>query len=77
MAERVKVVRPDWAALKVSGQDVTLSEGRPTVELGILKSGEKKEARWKVKAPKKEDLDLEVAIYSTRGGVHKMKVKVD
>jgi hypothetical protein len=77
MAERVKVVRPDWAALRVSGKDVALSEGRPTVELGILRSGEKKEARWKVKAPKKEDLDLEVTIYSTRGGVQKMKVKVD
>jgi len=77
MAERGKVVRPDWAGLRVSGKDVALSESRPTVELGILKAGEKKEARWKVKAPKKEDLDLEVAIYSTRGGVQKMKVKVD
>jgi hypothetical protein len=77
MAERVKIVRPDWAALKISGKDVTLAEGRLTVELGTLKSGEKKEARWKVKAPRKEDLDLEVAFNSTRGGVQRMKVRVD
>jgi|GEM_PF-4671024 len=58
VAEREKIVRPDRAALRCYGKHVALSGGRPTVERGILKFGEKEEARWKVNASIKEDLDL-------------------
>jgi hypothetical protein len=78
MAERVKIVRPDWAAIKLSGQGVSLAEGgRARVELGFLASGQTKEVRWRVKAAGTEKPVIEVGVSSTRGGVDKKTVRVD
>jgi 23S rRNA U2552 (ribose-2'-O)-methylase RlmE/FtsJ len=75
MAERVKIVSPDRAEISFSDTELTLVGGKKTIELGRLRSGEKKEARWKVK-PAKPGVEAEVAILSTRGGVAKQKTKV-
>ncbi len=78
MAERVKIVRPDWAVIKLSGQGVSLDAGsRAKVELGILASGQTKEVLWKVKAAGTEKPVIEVGISSTRGGIDKKSVRVD
>ena len=75
MAERVKIVTPDRAEISFPEKELALVGGKKSVELGRLRSGEKKEARWKVK-PAKQGVETEVAILSTRGGVARQKVKV-
>ncbi len=78
MAERVKIVRPDWAAIKLTGQGVSLAAGsRAKVELGSLASGQTKEVRWKVKVAGTEKPGIEVGIYSTRGGIDKKEARLD
>ncbi len=75
MAERVKIVNPDRAEISFTDKEMTLVGGKKAIELGKLKSGEKKEARWKVK-PEKAGVEAEVSILSTRGGVARQKIKV-
>jgi hypothetical protein len=72
MASRIKIVRPDLAEIKLSGGD--LAGGKAARELGVLKSGEIKEARWKVKITDPSKFEAEVSLRSTRGGVDKIKV---
>jgi hypothetical protein len=76
MAERVKIVRPDWAEISFPEKSVELAEGKKKVEIGRIKSGERKEARWKVKIPGKDEVELEVSISSTRGGIDKKKIQI-
>ena len=76
MAKRVKIVRPDTAVVKLSGQGAELARDvRARQEIGSLKSGERKEVRWKVKAAG-EGAAAEVTILSTRGGVARRTVKI-
>jgi hypothetical protein len=75
MAERVKIVNPDRAEISFPEKELALVSGKKTIDLGRLRSGEKKEARWKVR-PAKADVEAEVSILSTRGGVAKQKVKI-
>ena len=75
MAERVKIVNPDRAEISFTDKEMTLVGGKKAIELGKLKSGEKKEACWKVK-PEKAGVEAEVSILSTRGGVARQKIKV-
>jgi len=76
MARRVKIVKPDRAEISFDAKDAEVVEGPKSVELGCLKSGEKKEVRWKVRALKAAGADLEVAVLSTRGGVDRKKLAV-
>jgi len=71
----VKIVRPDRAEISFPEKELELVGAKNKVELGRLKSGEKKEVRWKVK-PAKPGVEAEVAILSTRGGVARQKVKI-
>jgi hypothetical protein len=75
MAERVKIVSPDRAEVSFPEKEKALVGGKKGIELGRLNSGEKKEARWKVK-PAQAGVEAEVSILSTRGGVARLKVKV-
>jgi hypothetical protein len=75
MAERVKIISPDRAEISFPEKELALVGGRKTIELGRLRSGEKKEVRWKVK-PAKAGVEAEVSILSTRGGVARQKVRV-
>jgi hypothetical protein len=54
---------------------LAMAEGKKKVEIGRIKSGERKDARWKVKIPGKGEVELEVSISSTRGGVEKKKIQ--
>lgn len=76
MAKRVKIVKPDFAEISLPEEGVELVEGKMKVELGYLKSKEKKEVRWKVKLTDKEEIETEVAVHSTRGGVQKKKIQI-
>jgi murein tripeptide amidase MpaA len=69
MARRVKIVKPDRAGIKLLQQGMELIEGAETVELGHLRSGEKKEARWRVRVEGGGEKSVEISIHSTRGGV--------
>jgi hypothetical protein len=76
MAKRVKIVRPDTVVVKLSGQGAELARDvRARQEIGSLKSGERKEVRWKVKAAG-EGAAAEVTVLSTRGGVARRTVKI-
>jgi hypothetical protein len=49
MAERVKIVRPDWVVVMLP-EATELEPGfKAKIEIGYLKSGEKKEVRWRLK----------------------------
>jgi hypothetical protein len=77
MAKRVKIVRPDTAVVKLGGKGAELSkETRARQEIGSLKSGERKEVRWKVKVSGAEGAEVEVTLASTRGGVARKTVKI-
>jgi hypothetical protein len=54
---------------------LAMAEGKKKVEIGRIKSGERKDARWKVKIPGKGEVELEVSISSTPGGVEKKKIQ--
>ncbi len=77
MAKRVKIVKPDYAEISLPEEGAELVEGETQVELGYLKSKEKKEVCWKVKLTDKEELEIEISIHSTRGGVQKKKTKIE
>jgi len=94
IAEWVKIVRPDWVEVKLP-KGAELEAGFKTkIEIGHLKSGEKKEVRWRFKVkpaiqgssaetkaavasgPKTAQLEAEVSVFSTRGGLDKKKVQI-
>jgi hypothetical protein len=72
MASRVKIVRPDLVEIKLSGAE--LAGSKAAREIGVLKSGETKEARWKVKITDPSKFEAEVFIKSTRGGIDKKTI---
>ncbi len=74
MAQRVKAVKPDRAEISFAGKNAEIVDGRPSIDLGWLKSGEKKEVKWKVRALGAAGAELEVAVLSTRGGVARKKL---
>jgi len=77
MAKRVKIVRPDAAILSLKGEGgELLPETRARQEIDSLKSGERKEVRWKVKTAGDKGLEAEVTLSSTRGGVARQTVKI-
>jgi hypothetical protein len=72
MALRIKIVRPDLAEIKLSGAE--LAGSKADREIGVLKAGEMKEVRWKVKITDPSKFEAEVSIKSTRGGIDMKKV---
>jgi hypothetical protein len=74
MAQRVKAVKPDRAEISFAGKNAEIVDGRPGIDLDWLKSGEKKEVRWKVRTLDAAGVELEVAVLSTRGGVDRKKL---
>ena len=77
MAERVKIVKPDWAEIRLPEKEMQLTgESEKTVEISRLNSHEVKEVHWKIKLLSKESTEIEVSINSTRGGVEKKKLKI-
>ncbi|HUT07350.1 MAG TPA: M14 family metallopeptidase [Candidatus Latescibacteria bacterium] len=75
MADRVKIVRPDTAEVRLpAGAELVGVRGRQ--DIGFLKQNEKKEIRWKVKIKPGTVGEVDVAILSTRGGVARTKVKI-
>jgi hypothetical protein len=75
MADRVKIVRPDTAEVRLpAGAELVGVRGRQ--DIGFLKQNEKKEVRWKVKIKPGTAGEADVAILSTRGGVARTKVKI-
>ena len=75
MADRVKIVRPDTAEVRLpAGAEFVGVRGRQ--DIGFLKQNEKKEIRWKVKIKPGTVGEVDVAILSTRGGVARTKVKI-
>lgn len=75
IAKRVKVVRPDSAEILLS-DGIELVSGKERIDLGYLKSKEKREVRWKVKIQEAAKGDVEIMIRSTRGGVDKKTVSL-
>lgn len=75
MAERIKIVKPDWAELKLPPH-VEFVGSKSKQELGFLQSREMKEVRWKIRAKEQKPAEVEVSINSTRGGVQKAKIKI-
>ena len=77
MAKRVKIVRPDAAVLRLTGTGAELvKDVRARQEIGSLRSGERREVRWKVRVKGGGEASAEVAILSTRGGVARKSVKI-
>jgi Zinc carboxypeptidase len=77
MAKRVKIVRPDTAVLKLTGTGAELvKDVRARQEIGSLRSGERREVRWKVRVKAGQPAGAEVTLSSTRGGVARQTVKI-
>jgi hypothetical protein len=75
MADRVKIVRPDTAEVRLLGGAEFVGV-RSRQDIGFIKQNEKKEVRWKVKVKSGTSGEAEVAILSTRGGIARTKVKI-
>jgi hypothetical protein len=75
MADRVKIVRPDTAEVRLPG-GAELVGVRSRQDIGFIKQNEKKEVRWKVKVKPGTSGEAEISILSTRGGVARTKVKI-
>jgi len=71
MARRVKIVRPDWAEIKFLQDNLEIIEGGDTVAIGHLKSEEKRDVVWRIRANREGAKRLEISINSTPGGVRK------
>ncbi len=77
MAKRVKIVRPDAAVLRLTGTGAELvKEVRARQEIGSLRSGERREVRWKVRVKAGQAAGAEVTLSSTRGGIAKKAVTI-
>jgi hypothetical protein len=75
MAERVKIVRPDAALIKLpAGCELAGSPSRQ--EIGRIRQNEKKEVRWTIKVKPGTAGEAEISILSTRGGVARTTVKI-
>ncbi len=75
MAERVKIVRPDAASVRLPA-GAELAGVRARRDIGFIRQNEKKEVRWKFKAKPGTAGEAEVSILSTRGGVARRTVKI-
>jgi hypothetical protein len=75
MADRVKIVRPDTAEIRLPA-GVELVGVRSRQEIGFIRQNEKKKVRWKVKVKQGTSGEIEVSILSTRGGVARTKVRI-
>jgi hypothetical protein len=76
MADRVKIVRPDAASVRLPA-GAELAQGvRPRQEIGYIRQNERKEVRWKIKVKPGTTGEAEVAFQSTRGGLAKASVKI-
>jgi hypothetical protein len=75
MAERVKIVRPDEASVRLP-EGVELVGGGARREIGFLGWNERKEVRWKVKVKPGTSGEAGVSIRSTRGGIAQAAVKI-
>jgi hypothetical protein len=75
MADRVKIVRPDAASVRLpAGAELVGVQARQ--DIGHIKQDERKEVRWKIKIKPGTSGDAEVSILSTRGGIAKTTVKI-
>jgi hypothetical protein len=75
MADRVKIVRPDAASIKLpAGAELVGVQARQ--DIGHIRQNEKKEVRWKIKVKPGASGEAEVSISSTRGGVARTTVKI-
>ena len=75
MADRVKIVRPDAASVRLpAGAELVGVRGRQ--DIGFIKQNEKKEVRWKIKVKPGTTGEAEVSILSTRGGIARAAVKI-
>jgi hypothetical protein len=75
MADRVKIVRPDTAEVRLPG-GAELVGVRGRQDIGFLKQNEKKEVRWKIKVKPGTTGEADVSFLSTRGGVAGTKVRI-
>jgi len=75
MAERVKIVRPDAASVRLPA-GAELVGVRARQDIGFINQNERKEVRWKVKIKPGTSGEAEVSILSTRGGVARTTVKI-
>ncbi|MEN6559162.1 MAG: M14 family metallopeptidase [Acidobacteriota bacterium] len=75
MADRIKIVRPDAAAIRLP-EGAELVGVRERQDIGFLRQNEKKEVRWKVKVKPGTAGEAEISILSTRGGVARTTVKI-
>jgi hypothetical protein len=75
MADRVKIVRPDMAEVRLpAGVEFVGVRGRQ--DIGFMNQNEKKEVRWKIKVKPGTTGDAEISVLSTRGGIARAKVKI-
>ena len=75
MADRVKIVRPDAASVRLpAGAEFVGVRARQ--DIGHIRQNEKKEVRWKIKVKPGTSGEAEVSILSTRGGVARTTVKI-
>ncbi|MGZ5469930.1 MAG: peptidase, partial [Candidatus Aminicenantales bacterium] len=75
MADRVKIVRPDAAVIRLPA-GAELVGVRARQEIGHIRQNERKEVRWKIKVKPGTSGEAEVSILSTRGGVARTTVKI-
>jgi hypothetical protein len=75
MADRVKIVRPDAASIRLPG-GVELVGVRARQDIGFIKQNEKKEVRWKIKVKPGTAGEAEIVLQSTRGGVARTTLKI-
>ncbi len=75
MADRVKIVRPDAASVRLPA-GAELVGVRARQDIGHIRQNEKKEVRWKIKVKPGTSGEAEVSILSTRGGVARTTVKI-
>jgi hypothetical protein len=75
MADRVKIVRPDAASVRLpAGVELVGVPARQ--DIGFLQQNEKKEVRWKVKVKPGTTGEAEISILSTRGGIARAALKI-
>ncbi|MBP1659464.1 MAG: hypothetical protein H6P95_656, partial [Candidatus Aminicenantes bacterium] len=75
MADRVKIVRPDAASVRLPA-GAELVGARARQDIGFLQQNEKKEVRWKIKVKPGTAGEAEISILSTRGGVARAALKI-
>jgi hypothetical protein len=72
MADRVKIVRPDMAEVRLpAGAEFVGVRGRQ--DIGFMNQNE---IRWKIKVKPGTTGDAEISVLSTRGGIARAKLKI-